>query len=147
MYKINKNIAEKTMSKQWENNERSPVEGAYTQSCFTYMYTVWTFFCSHVIKKIKFFKPLLFSPKIVFGVDFVSVFPLNILLHFETDNNIPKRLLFEKIKNILFVKTSFKFLHCVDIFCSQVHTSYVTQKHTFLCNIQCKTRPWVCEFV
>ena len=23
-----------------------------------------------------------------------------------------------------------KFLHCVDIFCSQVHTSYVTQKHT-----------------
>ena len=24
----------------------------------------------------------------------------------------------------------FKFLHCVDIFCSQVHTLYVTQKHT-----------------
>ena len=23
----------------------------------------------------------------------------------------------------------FKFLHCVDIFCSQVHASYVTQKH------------------
>ena len=23
----------------------------------------------------------------------------------------------------------FKFLHCVDIFCSQVHTSYVTQNH------------------
>ena len=26
-------------------------------------------------------------------------------------------------------KQCFKFLHCVDIFCSQVHTSYVTQKH------------------
>ena len=41
--------------------------------------------------------PLPFPLKIVFGADFVSVFPLNILLHFETDNNIPTRLLFEKI--------------------------------------------------
>ena len=72
----------------------------HTQSCFTY--TVWTFFCSRVLKKVKFFKPLPFPLKIVFGADFVSVFPLNILLHFETDNNIPNRL----------------------------HTSYVTQNHT-----------------
>ena len=64
----------------------------HTQSCFTY--TVWTFFCSRVLKKVKFFKPLPFPLKIVLGADFVSVFPLNILLHFETDNNIPKRLLF-----------------------------------------------------
>ena len=64
----------------------------YTRSCF--IYTVWTFFCSRVLKKVKFFKPLPFPLKIVFGADFVSVFPLNILLHFETDNNIPKRLLF-----------------------------------------------------
>ena len=73
----------------------------HTQSCFTY--TVWTFFCSRVLKKIKIFKPLPFPLKI-FGADFVSVFPLNILLHFETDN-IPKRLLFEKIENIKFLKT------------------------------------------
>ena len=49
-------------------------------------------------KKVKFFKPLPFPLKIVFGADFVSVFPL----HFETDNNIPKRLLFEKIENIVY---------------------------------------------
>ena len=66
-----------------------PMAYASTQSCFTY--TVWTFFCSRVLK------PLQFPLKIVFGADFVSVFPLNILLHFETDNNIPKCLLFEKI--------------------------------------------------
>ena len=82
----------KTMGEQWE------VPGwrcLHTQSCFTY--TVWTFFCSRVLK---FFKPLPFPLKIDFGADFVSVFPLNILLHFETDNTKPKRLLFEKIENI-----------------------------------------------
>ena len=42
-----------------------------------------------IFKKVKFFKPL--------------PFPLNILLHFETDNTKPKRLLFEKIENISFV--------------------------------------------
>ena len=70
----------------------------HTQSCFTY--TVWTFFCSRALKKVKIFKPLPFPLKIVFGADFVSVFPLNILLHFETDNTKPKRLLFETIENI-----------------------------------------------
>ena len=54
--------------------------------------------CGHYF--VKFFKPLPFPLKIVLGADFVSVFPLNILLHFETDNTKPKRLLFEKIENI-----------------------------------------------
>ena len=67
-----------------------PTVYASTMSCFTY--TVWTFFCSRVLKKVKFFKPLPFPLKIVLGADFVSVFPLNILFHFETDNTKPKRL-------------------------------------------------------
>ena len=45
-------------------------------------------------------KPLPFPLKIIFEADFISVFPLNILLHFETDNTKPKHLLFEKIENI-----------------------------------------------
>ena len=36
-----------------------------TQSCFTF--TVWTFFCSRVLKKVKLFKPLPFPLKILFG--------------------------------------------------------------------------------
>ena len=71
------------------------MSSTHTQSCFTY--TVWTFFCSRVLKKVEFFKPLPFPLKIVLGADFVSVFPLNSLLHFETDNNIPKCLLLEEI--------------------------------------------------
>ena len=67
----------------------------YTQTRACFKYTVWTLFCSRVLKKVKLFKPLSFPLKIVFGADFVSVFPLNILLHCETDNNMPKRLLFE----------------------------------------------------
>ena len=63
----------------------------HTQSCFTY--TVWTFFCSRVLKKVKFFKPLPLPLKIVFGADFVSIFPLNVLLHFETDNTKPVKAL------------------------------------------------------
>ena len=48
-----------------------PMAYAFTLSCFTY--TVWTFFCSRVLKKVKFFKPLPFPLKIVFWADFVSV--------------------------------------------------------------------------
>ena len=40
----------------------------HTQSCFTYI--VWTLFCSRVLKKVKFFKPLPFPLKIVFGAGF-----------------------------------------------------------------------------
>ena len=42
-----------------------PTVYASTMSCFTY--TVWTFFCSRVLKKVKFFKPLPFPLKIVLG--------------------------------------------------------------------------------
>ena len=39
----------------------------------------------------------------------------------------------------------FKFLHCVDIFCSQVHTSYVTQNHRNVINntLPCKASNFI----
>ena len=43
MYKTNENITEKRMSKEWENNERSPIEGVYTRE-FVWPYPPRTFF-------------------------------------------------------------------------------------------------------
>ena len=51
-------------------------------------YPMWTVFCSRVVKKNTFFKLLPFALKILFGADFVSVFPLNNLLQFATDNDM-----------------------------------------------------------
>ena len=99
----------------------------HTPSCVTYTFVV-------VYVKVKVFKPLPFPLKIVCGADFVSVFPLNILLHFETDNNIPKRLLFE---NISFVKTLCVSPHSVSssytvwtFFFSGPHFVCYTKTHT-----------------
>ena len=93
----------------------------------SFTYTVWTFFCSRVLQKIKFFKPLLFPLKIVFGADFVSVFPL---ITYQNASFLRKLRISHSWKHCVDVCKStqcFKFLHCVDIFCSQVQTCYVTQ--------------------
>ena len=60
-----------------------------------------------VIKKNTLFKTLPFALKILFlEPDFFSVFPLNNLLHFVTNNNRYKKcFLFEKIEIFEFVKT------------------------------------------
>ena len=87
------------------------------------------------LKKVKIFKPLPFNPlKIVFGANFVLVFPLNILLL----NNIPKPSFLRKLRisnlwkhcvDVCKSTQCFKFLHSVDTCCSQVHTLYATQNH------------------
>ena len=107
----------------------------HPQSCFTY--TVWTFFCSHVFK-VKFFKPLPFPLTIFFGGKFRQSLLLifsSILRQITTYQNVyflRKLRISNSRKHCVDVCKStqcFKFLHCVDIFCSQVHTSYLTQNH------------------
>ena len=108
-----------------------------TQSCFTY--TVWTFFCSRVVKKITFFKPLPFPLKIVLGQISSQSFLLIFSSILRQITTYTKMLTFwenlewcNSWKHSVDVCKStqcFKFLHSVDIFCSQVHTWYVTQNH------------------
>ena len=90
------------------------------------LYTVWTFFCSRVLKKVKFFKPLLFPLKIVLGR--ISSQSFLLITTYQNAYFLRKLRISNSRKHCVDVCMStqcFKFLHCVDIFCSQVHTSYV----------------------
>ena len=109
----------------------------HNTSCFT-LYTVWTFFCSHVLKKIKFFKPLPFTLKIAFWGGFrlslSSLIFSSILRQITTYQNayfLRKLRISNSWKQCVDVCKStqcFKFLHSVDIFCYQVHTCH-TKSH------------------
>ena len=72
------------------------------------LYTVWTFFCSRVLKKVKFFKPLPFPLKIVLG----RISSQSFLLIFSSI----LRQITTYIRENTGVEQCFKFLHCVDIF-------------------------------
>ena len=112
----------------------------HTPHTVLFTYTVWTFVCSRrVLKKVKFFKPLPFPLKIVFGrissQSFLLIFSsiLRQITTYQNSTFLRKLRISNSWKHCVDVCKStqcFKFLHCVDIFCSQVHTSYVTQKHT-----------------
>ena len=109
-----------------------------TPSCFTY--TVWTFLCSHW----RFFSFLFFfffflGGERISSQSFLLIFfsILRKITTYQKNASFLRKLrIFKSWKHRVDVCKStqcFKFLHSVDIFCSQVHTWYVTQNHTHVC--------------
>ena len=106
-----------------------------TQSCFTY--TVRTFFCSRVLKKLTFFKPLPFSVKIVLGrISFQSFLLIFSSILRQTYQNAYLLRKF-RISNLwthsvdVYKSTQcFKFVQCGHILLSGPHFVCYTKTHT-----------------